>query len=103
MPEKRNFTECRIAKITDAKIIEFTTDTYTQFKIDTDCTVYADVGDLKQNNDDYYISSILNGIDDCVITGEKITDDITIDNISVTIPVNDIDNFKIQSIALRAK
>ena len=30
-------------------------------------------------------------------------DNITIDNISVTIPVNDIDNFKIQSIALRAK
>ena len=36
-------------------------------------------------------------------SGEKITDNITIDNISVTIPVNDIDNFKIQSIALRAK
>ena len=103
LPEKRNFTECRIAKITGPKIIEFTTDTYTQFKIDTDCTVYADVGDLKQNNDDYYISNIPNGIDDCIITGEKITDNITIDNISVTIPVNDIDNFKIQSIALRAK
>lgn len=103
LPEKRNFTECRIAKITGPKIIEFTTDTYTQFKIDTDCTVYADVGDLKQNNDDYYISNIPNGIDDCIITGEKITDNITIDNISVTIPVNDINNFKIQSIALRAK
>lgn len=103
LPEKRNFTECKIAKITGPKIIEFTTDTYTQFKIDTDCTVYADVGGLKQNNDDYYISNIPNGIDDCIITGEKITDDITIDNINVTIPVNDIDNFKIQSIALRAK
>ena len=45
-------------------IIEFTTDTYTQFKIDTDCTVYADVGGLKQNNDDYYISNIPNGIDE---------------------------------------
>ena len=103
LPQKRNFTETKISKITEVKIIEFTTDVHTQFKIDTDCDIYADIEDLKQNNDDYYISSIPNGIEDCLVVGESITEDITIDNIDVVIPVSDINSFKIQSITLRAK
>lgn len=103
LPARRNFTETRISKIDSLKVIEFTVDTYTQFRIDTDCDVYADAGKLKQNNNDYYVSNIINDVEDCLVTGKKIDDDISINKIDVVIPVSDINNFKIQSIALRVK
>ena len=100
LPTKRNFTETNMTSLPKSAIFEFTADTYTRFSFDTDGEVWAEVITPEVKDDKLYVTSY-SAQSDYLVVEEKALSDTTINKIEVVIPIDDLDSFKIKSIAIK--
>lgn len=100
LPTKRNFTETNMTNLPTSAVFEFTTDVYTRFSFDTDGEVWAEIITPEVKDDKLYITSY-SAQDDYLVVEEKPISNTTINKLEIVIPVGDMDNFKIKSVAIK--
>lgn len=101
LPTKRNFTETNITSLPKSAVFEFTTDTYTRFSFDTDGEVWAEIIAPEVKDDKLYVTSY-SAQKDYIVVEEKPVSNTKISKMEVVIPVEDLDSFKIKSIAIKS-
>lgn len=100
LPAKRNFTETNMTNLPTSAVFEFTTDVYTRFSFDTDGEVWAEIITPEVKDDKLYITSY-SAQDDYLVVEEKPISNTTINKLEIVIPIGDMDNFKIKSVAIK--
>lgn len=99
-PATKNFEEYETTSLPDVAKVEFTTDQYTSFSIQTDGEIYAEKIQVEAKNDELFVTSILESRDMIIletIPGEPVK----FDNVQVILYNAAQDTLDISSIAIK--